>query len=129
MQRHQFTTPDGLFPQNWPQPDEDPNEANRESHLIAALIMDASGKLQLFVFFTELKSLLAFSRSATVGVLLFVRRLTAAATSHLVCPTNHWRDPRTERSSVFSLSFSGSSAFCRLSLETVGMEQSSQNTF
>eukprot|EP00971_Amphidinium_carterae_P306336 6087648-Amphidinium_carterae.1 len=38
--RCQFTTPDGLFPQNWPEPDEDPNEAGRESHLVAALIMD-----------------------------------------------------------------------------------------
>eukprot|EP00971_Amphidinium_carterae_P238467 4733972-Amphidinium_carterae.1 len=37
MLRHQFNSPDGLFPQNWPEPDDNPDEANRESHLIAAL--------------------------------------------------------------------------------------------
>eukprot|EP00971_Amphidinium_carterae_P244076 4846504-Amphidinium_carterae.1 len=37
--RHQFNTPDGLFPQNWPDPDE-PDEMNIESHLLAALVMD-----------------------------------------------------------------------------------------
>eukprot|EP00971_Amphidinium_carterae_P191578 3801646-Amphidinium_carterae.2 len=37
--RHQFDTPDGLFPQNYPEPDE-PDEANYESHLLAALVMD-----------------------------------------------------------------------------------------
>eukprot|EP00971_Amphidinium_carterae_P024499 482823-Amphidinium_carterae.1 len=37
--RHQFDTPDGLFPQNWPDPDE-PDEMNFESHLFAALVMD-----------------------------------------------------------------------------------------
>eukprot|EP00971_Amphidinium_carterae_P304141 6044151-Amphidinium_carterae.1 len=35
-----FDSPDGLFPQNWPEPDDDPSEAHRDSHLIAALIMD-----------------------------------------------------------------------------------------
>eukprot|EP00971_Amphidinium_carterae_P166827 3305748-Amphidinium_carterae.1 len=40
MLRLQYSTPDGLFPQNWPAPDEEPNEANRESHFVAALIMD-----------------------------------------------------------------------------------------
>eukprot|EP00971_Amphidinium_carterae_P151573 3004822-Amphidinium_carterae.1 len=29
MTRSQFNSPDGLFPQNWPEPDDDPNEANR----------------------------------------------------------------------------------------------------
>eukprot|EP00971_Amphidinium_carterae_P047791 941059-Amphidinium_carterae.1 len=42
MLRQQFTTPDGLFPQNWPVPDEgeDSNAAHHESYLVAALIMD-----------------------------------------------------------------------------------------
>eukprot|EP00971_Amphidinium_carterae_P264340 5243755-Amphidinium_carterae.1 len=38
--RCHFTTLDGLFPQNWPEPDEDSDEAVRESHVVAALIMD-----------------------------------------------------------------------------------------
>eukprot|EP00971_Amphidinium_carterae_P192465 3819227-Amphidinium_carterae.1 len=38
--RQQFNLPDGLFPQNWPKPDEDPSKARRKSHIIAALIMD-----------------------------------------------------------------------------------------
>eukprot|EP00971_Amphidinium_carterae_P209904 4163725-Amphidinium_carterae.1 len=38
--RQQFDPPDGLFPQNWPEPDEDISEAQRESHIVAALIMD-----------------------------------------------------------------------------------------
>eukprot|EP00971_Amphidinium_carterae_P191430 3798421-Amphidinium_carterae.1 len=37
--RQQFDSPDGLFPQNWPEPDE-PDEMDCESHLIAALVMD-----------------------------------------------------------------------------------------
>eukprot|EP00971_Amphidinium_carterae_P179717 3564233-Amphidinium_carterae.1 len=38
--RQQFDSPNGVFPQNWPEPDEDPSEDRRESHLVAALIMD-----------------------------------------------------------------------------------------
>eukprot|EP00971_Amphidinium_carterae_P025474 502683-Amphidinium_carterae.1 len=38
--RQQFDSPDGVFPQNWPAPDEDISEAQRESHIVAALIMD-----------------------------------------------------------------------------------------
>eukprot|EP00971_Amphidinium_carterae_P046255 910419-Amphidinium_carterae.1 len=38
--RQQFDSPDGVFPQNWPAPDEDVSEAQRESHIVAALIMD-----------------------------------------------------------------------------------------
>eukprot|EP00971_Amphidinium_carterae_P152257 3017731-Amphidinium_carterae.2 len=39
MLRRQFDTPDGVFPQNWPDPDE-PDEMNLEPHLLAALVMD-----------------------------------------------------------------------------------------
>eukprot|EP00971_Amphidinium_carterae_P155344 3080872-Amphidinium_carterae.1 len=39
MMRNQFDSPDGLFPQNWPDPDE-PDEMRTESLLLAALVMD-----------------------------------------------------------------------------------------
>eukprot|EP00971_Amphidinium_carterae_P012502 246025-Amphidinium_carterae.1 len=37
--RDRFESPDGLFPQKWPEPDGE-SEAQRESHVVAALIMD-----------------------------------------------------------------------------------------
>eukprot|EP00971_Amphidinium_carterae_P172828 3425918-Amphidinium_carterae.2 len=37
--RRQFSSPAGLFPQNWPDPDA-PDEMNVDSHLLAALVMD-----------------------------------------------------------------------------------------
>eukprot|EP00971_Amphidinium_carterae_P120540 2388639-Amphidinium_carterae.1 len=37
--RDRFESPDGLFPQKWPGPDGE-SEAQRESHVVAALIMD-----------------------------------------------------------------------------------------
>eukprot|EP00971_Amphidinium_carterae_P018359 362094-Amphidinium_carterae.1 len=39
MIRNQFSSPDGLFAQNWPNPDE-PDEMRTESHLLAAIVMD-----------------------------------------------------------------------------------------
>eukprot|EP00971_Amphidinium_carterae_P022319 440245-Amphidinium_carterae.1 len=39
MKRHPVDTPDGLFPQNWPEPEE-PNEMRTEAQLLAALVMD-----------------------------------------------------------------------------------------
>eukprot|EP00971_Amphidinium_carterae_P179690 3563761-Amphidinium_carterae.1 len=37
--RRQLASPDGLFPQNWPDPDA-PDEMNTDSHLLAALVLD-----------------------------------------------------------------------------------------
>eukprot|EP00971_Amphidinium_carterae_P138409 2742684-Amphidinium_carterae.1 len=39
VMRNRFSSPDGLFPQSWPDPDE-PDEMRTDSHLLAALVMD-----------------------------------------------------------------------------------------
>eukprot|EP00971_Amphidinium_carterae_P140100 2776199-Amphidinium_carterae.1 len=75
--RQQFNSPDGLFPQNWPEPDE-PDEMDYESHLVAALVMDdydnhvPSGQVFPNVPFRE--TLNAEGRSRETALLLGLQR-------------------------------------------------------